>query len=88
LLKAYRRPAGSAITRFNPDVHYRRSVRLKGFDYSQAGPHFVTICTRNRVCSLGHVLDAAMDDALGRIREYIETNLKNWDSDEHNILKS
>ena len=39
----------------------RRSMRLPGYDYSQAGAYFVTICTRGRVCVLGDVVD-------GRVR--------------------
>ena len=31
----------------------RRSIRLKGFDYSTSGVFFVTVCTQNRVCLLG-----------------------------------
>jgi len=31
-----------------PHKHHRRSVRLKGYDYSQIGAYFVTICTRDR----------------------------------------
>ena len=34
--------------KFNPDIHRRRSVRLKGFDYARPGAYFVTICTRER----------------------------------------
>lgn len=33
---------------FDPDRHHRRSIRLKGYDYAQAGAYFVTICTSNR----------------------------------------
>ena len=33
--------------------HRRNSLRLKGFDYSQPGEYFVTICTRHRKCVLG-----------------------------------
>jgi putative transposase len=29
-------------------IHYRRSIRLKGYDYSQSGAYFVTICTKSR----------------------------------------
>jgi len=29
---------------YNPNNHHRRSIRLKGYDYSQAGMYFVTIC--------------------------------------------
>lgn len=31
---------------YNPEIHRRRAVRLKGYDYSQAGLYFITICTR------------------------------------------
>jgi len=35
----------------------RSSLRLKGFDYSEPGAYFVTICTENRVCYLGNIVD-------------------------------
>ncbi len=35
--------------------HRRRSLRLKGYDYSQAGAYFVTICTRGRTCVFGDI---------------------------------
>ncbi len=30
--------------------HHRRSIRLKGYDYSSPGAYFVTMCTQNREC--------------------------------------
>ncbi len=33
---------------FNPEVHHRRSIRLKGYDYSQPGVYFITICVQNK----------------------------------------
>ena len=33
----------------------RRSIRLKGYDYSQAGAYFVTICAQDRVCVFGQI---------------------------------
>ena len=34
-----------------PERHHRRSIRLPGYDYSQPGMYFVTICVENRsVC--------------------------------------
>jgi REP element-mobilizing transposase RayT len=36
------------MTRFNPEIHHRQSIRLKGYDYSQPGAYFITICTNNR----------------------------------------
>ena len=36
-------------------THNRRSVRLKGYDYSQAGLYFITICVQDRKCLFGKV---------------------------------
>jgi putative transposase len=33
----------------NLEIHHRRSVRLKGYDYSRAGAYFVTICVENKI---------------------------------------
>ena len=33
---------------YDPDRHHRRSIRLKGYDYTQAGAYFVTIVTYGR----------------------------------------
>lgn len=38
----------------------RRSIRLQGYDYSQAGAYFVTICTQNRACLFGDIVDGEM----------------------------
>ena len=32
----------------HPSPH-RRSIRLRGYDYAQAGAYFITICSRNRI---------------------------------------
>ncbi len=42
------------------DKYRVESVRLKGWDYSAAGYYFVTICTLNRLCTLGNVIDGIM----------------------------
>ena len=34
--------------KYNPDIYHRKSIRLKGYDYSREGAYFITICTRNR----------------------------------------
>ncbi|MGA2679328.1 MAG: transposase [Sedimentisphaerales bacterium] len=41
--------------RYNPDIYHRRSIRLKGYDYSQRGYYFVTVCTRGRWCVFGDI---------------------------------
>lgn len=38
---------------FNPDIHHRRSVRLRDYDYSGDGAYFVTICVAGRECLFG-----------------------------------
>src|SRR3990172_7919431 len=43
--------------KYNPDIHHRRSIRLKGYDYSRNGAYFVTICTQNKECLFGEILD-------------------------------
>jgi putative transposase len=52
-----------------PDpLHHRRSIRLKGYDYSQAGGYYITVVTFWRECLFGNVLDGVMHvNALGRI---------------------
>ena len=42
---------------YDPKVHHRHSIRLAGYDYSQSGVYYVTICTRDRVCLFGGVAD-------------------------------
>ncbi len=40
---------------YNPEIHKRKSIRLKGYDYSQAGLYFITICVQNRECLFGNI---------------------------------
>lgn len=47
-------------SRYNPDIYHRRSIRLKGYDYSQQGAYFLTICTYNRECLFGVIADGEM----------------------------
>jgi len=42
---------------YDPDRHARRSIRLRDYDYAQLGAHFVTICTYQRECLLGDVVN-------------------------------
>ena len=45
---------------FNPDIHHRRSIRLKHYDYTQPGGYFVTIVIQDRTCILGEIEDERM----------------------------
>jgi REP element-mobilizing transposase RayT len=41
--------------KYNPEIHKRKSIRLKNYDYSQAGLYFITICVQNRECLFGNI---------------------------------
>jgi putative transposase len=54
--------------KYNPDLHHRRSIRLGGYDYSQAGAYFITICTHDRSSIFGEIIDGEMiNNDLGNI---------------------
>ena len=40
--------------------HHRRSIRLKGYDYAQAGAYFITVVTCDRECLFGDVAESEM----------------------------
>lgn len=46
--------------KYDPAKHHRRSIRLKGYDYSQAGVYFITICTWQRECLFGEIVNGEM----------------------------
>ena len=53
---------------FDPQKHHRRSIRLKGYDYSQPGAYFVTICTHQRAILFGQIKNGVMiPNRLGEI---------------------
>ena len=45
---------------YDPNIHHRRSIRLKGYDYSQAGAYFITICAQNREYLFGEITNGKM----------------------------
>lgn len=47
-------------SKYDPDKHHRRSIRLKHYDYSTSGHYFVTICIQNRACLLGNIVAGQM----------------------------
>lgn len=46
--------------KYDPDIHHRRSIRLKGYDYSQPGLYFITICTQGRLRLYGEIIKGEM----------------------------
>lgn len=66
-------PGGHASLVYNREKHHRRSIRLKGYDYSQAGAYFVTICARNHECIFGEINDGEM-----KLNEYGKIVRDEW----------
>jgi len=46
--------------RFSPEKQHRRSIRLRGHDYTQIGAYFLTLCTWKRRCLLGEIREGQM----------------------------
>jgi len=73
------RPYQETICAMNPtndntsDLHHRRSIRLKEFDYSQAGAYFITICMHEREHLFGEIVDGVM-----QINEYGQIAQEEW----------
>jgi len=44
----------------NSTIPRRRSIRLPDYDYSSEGLYFVTICTNDRLCLFGEIVDSRM----------------------------
>lgn len=61
---------------YDPQIHHRRSIRLKGYDYRQFGAYFITLCTNNKQCWFGEIRDSQMClNQLGKIiaQEWLRT---------------
>lgn len=56
---------------FDPNLHRRRSIRLKDYDYTQSGAYFVTICTHGRECLFGEI-DANGNMILSQYGEMVQ----------------
>ena len=44
----------------NPNELNRKKNRLENFDYSQSGYYFITMCTHERICYFGEIVDGEM----------------------------
>ena len=62
--------------KYNPEIHPRRSIRLKRYDYTQTGAYFITICSDQRKHIFGEVSDGDVKlSSWGEIarREWFKT---------------
>jgi REP element-mobilizing transposase RayT len=65
-------------TKYNPEIHHRRSIRIPGYDYSQTGWYYATICTGHMERLFGDVVNGKMVlNEMGRIveTEWIKTTI-------------
>lgn len=64
--------------KYDPQRHHRRSIRLRGFDYTQAGAYFVTVVAQQRARLFGDVVDGEMrSNDAGRVVAYTWHDLPN-----------
>lgn len=63
--------------KYNPQIHHRRSIRLKGYDYSQVGLYFITICCQDRAHLFGKIENGEMI-----LNEYGKIAHEEWDKTE------
>jgi putative transposase len=64
------------MIQFDPQKHHRRSIRLKGYDYSKEGFYFITICCEDKAKIFGEIIDGKMIlNDFGRIanEEWLNT---------------
>ncbi len=53
---------------YDPVLHHRRSIRLRGYDYSQAAAYFVTVCAQDHRCLFGDIVKGEMmPNECGRV---------------------
>ena len=76
---------------YNPDIHHRRSIRLKDYDYSQAGAYFFTIKTQNRAQLFGTIAEGQMalspaGEMVLRVWEQLPERFEDWDLDDFVIM--
>lgn len=79
------------MNNYNPEIHHRRSIRLKGYDYSSIGSYFITICAQNRENLFGDVIDNKMvlNNAGEMVKKWVietENKFKNISIDEYIIM--
>jgi REP element-mobilizing transposase RayT len=79
------------IMKYNPDIHHRRSIRLTGYDYSQCGYYFITVCTQKRRCLFGEIEKGRMilNDAgkmIGRWWNELKNKYANIEIDKYVVV--
>jgi REP element-mobilizing transposase RayT len=57
---------------YDPEIHHRKSIRLRGYDYSAPCRYFVTICAQEKACLFGGIASGQIElNDYGRIVENV-----------------
>jgi len=70
--------------KYDPNIHHRRSIRLKEYDYSQNGAYFVTICTHGRLLYFEEYLE--LKQIVNKQWQEIPNRFNNVELDEFVIM--
>jgi REP element-mobilizing transposase RayT len=73
----YYRKGDNLTQQYNPAIHHRRSIRLQGYNYGQAGLYFITICAWQRQHIFGSIQAGEMQlSSFGEIArdEWLRTS--------------
>jgi putative transposase len=76
---------------YDPDCHHRRSIRLRDYDYAQAGAYFVTLCVDGREYPLGEIAagEVQLSDAgkmVAQTWDHLPTRFPNIELDAFVIM--
>ena len=75
---------------YDPNTHRRKSIRLPGYDYSTEGFYFITICTKDKKCIFGNIVDGEMIlNEAGKIvkEEWLQTiNIRKGEAKLHKYV--
>lgn len=64
-------PDEGEVRRMDSAVHHRHSIRLPGYDYSQAGAYYVTLVSYRRECLFGDLVNHEFTlNVFGRVIRY------------------
>lgn len=72
--------AGRRYMQYNPEIHHRKSIRLKNYDYGKKGMYFITICTLNRENTLSQIVGArgTVPWTKNKYKIYKNPIIRNW----------
>jgi putative transposase len=79
------------MNQYNHEIYHRRSIRLKGYDYTSCGMYFMTICTHDRHNLFSDIINDELHlNIFGNIVDRHWLNLSKYhshiDLDEYTIV--